>query len=219
MVDLGSLPDRTFVAVLFDMDGTLVDSTPAVERSWQTWATEYDLPRDALQQAHGIPAATTARNLLPPELVDEAIERITAIELADTDGVIALPGSIEALTVLDDSQRAIVTSCPDDLFELRMRIAEIPMPSVCVTVERVQRGKPAPDPYLLAAELLGVDPRDCLVVEDAVGGLESARAAGCATLALTTTTPRELLEADGHAATLADVAFSLERDGIRISPA
>lgn len=213
---MGPLADRTFAAVLFDMDGTLVDSTPAVQRSWAIWAAEFGLTPEDLAQAHGIPAATTARNLIAADRVEAAIARIDEIELADLDGVVPLPGASDALDAVSDRRRAIATSCTRPLFEVRMKAAGLAHPAVTVTVDDVERGKPAPDPFLRAAELLGVDPKECLVVEDAPGGLAAAKAAGCATLAVTTTASADHLDADAAVADLSQVRFVESADGVTV---
>lgn len=199
---------RRFDAVLFDLDGTLVDSTPAVTRSWLTWARAEAVDSTRLRGFHGHPAAQIVAALVAPERVAAATRRIDALELADTDGVVALPGAVDALAALHPRRHAIVTSCSRALAGVRIAAAGLPRPGVVVTVDDVERGKPAPDPYLLGARRLGVDPADCLVVEDAPGGLASARAAGCATLAVTTTHTAEELDADVVVACLSDVEWA-----------
>jgi mannitol-1-/sugar-/sorbitol-6-phosphatase len=221
---LGGLEDRDFAAVLFDMDGTLIDSTPNVVRSWVRWAQEEGIDPRRLAGFHGVPARSIVEHLLPAERVDAAVTRIDELELADTDGITVLPGALEALqalsTVGDGPDRcAIATSCTVPLARARISATAIPAPRVVVTADDVARGKPHPDPYLLAAQRLSVDPADCLVVEDAPGGLESARAAGCATLALTTTTAPADLFADAVVATLADVTLTVAGARVRINPA
>lgn len=215
---LGPLAERTFAAVLFDLDGTLVDSTAAVVRSWVRWAQEEGLDPAALQGFHGIPAAGIIEALLPQERREAAEARITALELADVDGIALLPGAAEALAALAPRHCAIATSCTRDLALARIAASSLAVPRVVVTVDDVVRGKPHPDPYLEAARRLGADPRECLVVEDAPGGLRSARAAGCATLAVTTTTPAPHLSADAVVADLAAVRFTSGVTGVTLTP-
>lgn len=214
----GSLPglgDRRFAAVIFDMDGTLIDSTPAVLRSWTTWAIEHGVTAEDLAGYHGVPSAGVVRAVVAAEHHETAIARIEELELADVDDIIALPGAADALAGLVGARTAIATSCTRGLFEARLGAAGLTPPTVVITVDDVERGKPAPDPFLAAAEALGVAPADCLVVEDAPKGIEAARAAGCAVLAVTTTsTPTELVGADVVIGTLADVAFRPGRDEI-----
>lgn len=215
-VGLGRLAEEEFEAVLFDMDGTLIDSTPAVVRSWTTWAAEHGLaPKDLLVH-HGVPSAGVVRAILPVERQEAAIARITELELTDVDDIAVLPGAAEALAALGGAKNAIATSCTVPLAAARIRAAGLVAPSVLITVDDVANGKPAPDPYLAAARRLGVDPARCLVVEDAVKGLEAARAAGCFSLAVVTTTPEDELEADGVVPDLAAVRFVVDGDRIRV---
>jgi len=176
-------------AVLFDMDGTLVDSDGAVERSWLSWGEEYRVDGPAAYaMAHGSPSATTVRKLLP-HLADEDLRRASARQLElqydDLADVVAAPGAVELLAVLArrDLPWAVVTSADARLAKARLGAAGI-APPVLVTTDDVAAGKPDPAGYLRAAELLGVDPASCLVVEDAEVGLEAARAAGARTAAL-----------------------------------
>ena len=186
--------------LFFDLDGTLIDSIGAVERSWLTWATEYGLAPEQLLGFHGVPAAGEIAQLLPHldvEAQAASMRRVEALEVADTDGIIVLPGAAEALDALVDggAHVAIVTSCTDPLLEARLSATGLRRPETVVTASMVERGKPHPDPFLLAAERLGVAPEDCLVVEDAVAGLQSARAAGLTgALAVLHTTAAEVLE-------------------------
>jgi sugar-phosphatase len=207
----GSLEGRTIAAVQFDMDGTLIDSIPVVIRSWLRWAQEEGVDPRRLAGFHGVPARGVIAALLPPDRVDAAFDRIEAIEIADTDGITILPGALEALAALtgEVERCAIATSCTRPLADTRLATTGLPAPRVVVTASDVTRGKPYPEPFLLAAEGLGVDPADCLVVEDAPGGLEAGRAAGCATLAVSTTTAAADLVADAVVETLADVRFSV----------
>lgn len=218
------LSERTFGAVLFDMDGTLIDSIGAVQRSWITWAGEHDLDVSRLQGFHGVPAAGVIAALRPDLDADgqaEAVRRIEALEVADTEGIVILPGAAEALEdlAIGGAKVAIVTSCTDPLAESRIAATGLRHPEVVVTASQVERGKPHPDPFLLAARLLDVDPADCLVVEDAVSGLQAARAAGLTgALAVLHTTPREQLVpyADLVVPGLDAVRFAVDESG-RIS--
>jgi HAD superfamily hydrolase (TIGR01509 family) len=180
---------RDIVAVLFDMDGTLVDSDAAVERAWTTWATERGLdPREAITLAHGSPSEPTVRAMLPH--LDEAGIKAAAarqmdLQYEDLDDVVAAPGAHELIAVLDkrDIPWAVVTSADQRLARGRLGAAGIE-PPVLVTVDQISRGKPDPAGYLEAARQLGVDPAKCLVVEDADVGLVAGKAAGAYTAAL-----------------------------------
>lgn len=217
---LDTLENRTFEAVIFDMDGTLIDSTPAVIRAWQIWGEEHEVPPAELLQHHGMPSAAVVTRLLPEERRLRAIERINELELGDVEGIVVLPGAAEALASLRNARNAIATSCTIPLAKARIDAAGLTPPSIMITADDVEHGKPAPDPYLAAARQLGVEPGRCLVVEDAPAGLTSARAAGCATLAVITTTARELLDADAVVPDLSYVRFSVDGAGlIRVTPA
>jgi sugar-phosphatase len=215
---LGPLDGRPFAAVVFDMDGTLIDSTTVVVRSWLRWAQEHGVDPRRLEGFHGVPAAAIVAELLPRHRHDDAVARITEIELADTDGIDVLPGAAEALAALAPDHSAIATSCTAPLAAARIAASGLVAPRVLVTADDVERGKPHPDPFLLAAQRLGVDPADCLVVEDAPGGLQAARAAGCATLAVTTTTEREALVADAVVTDLSQVVFTRTASQVSLSP-
>ncbi len=213
--DLSALEGRTFDAVLFDLDGTLIDSTPAVVRSWVTWAHEHDLDPRSLEGNHGVPAAQIVASVLPAHQVPAGLQRIVEIEVADVEGILVLPGSLDALAALAGAC-AVVTSCTRVLAEARIAATGLPAPSVVVTADDVTTGKPDPAPYLLGARLLGVDPSRCLVVEDAPKGLLAGSLAGAATLAVTTTTPADQLGADAVVTDLSDVRFTASADGVRV---
>ncbi|MEU7584813.1 HAD-IA family hydrolase [Micromonospora sp. NPDC049230] len=176
-------------AVLFDMDGTLVDSDAAVERAWERWAAEYGIDSSAaLALAHGSPADRTIRRLLPAlddATVAGAAARQLALQYDDLSDVVATPGARELLGTLARLMLpwAVVTSADTRLAEARLGAAGIVAP-VLVTVEDVRVGKPDPEGYLRAAALLNVPVARCLVVEDAEVGLRAGRAAGAMTAAL-----------------------------------
>jgi sugar-phosphatase len=204
---------RTFDAILFDMDGTLISSIAAVDRSWSQWAGEHGFDPTTFRISHGTPARTLVERLLPPEAVDAAVARIDEIEIADVDGVLLLDGAAELLAALPPERVAIVTSCTRDLAHARIAATGLEVPAVVVTADDVQNGKPDPEPFALGAARLGLDPARCLVVEDAPAGLASGRAAGCATLAVSGTHELEALEADAHAASVASVSVQVAADG------
>jgi sugar-phosphatase len=204
---------RPFDAVLFDMDGTLIDSLASVERSWRTWAREYGVQPHLLLGWHGVPSRQIAAGLLAEALVEPAAQRIEELEVADTAGIVVLPGAVEALVATGD-RGAVVTSCTAPLAAARIAATRLPVPQIVVTASDVEHGKPAPDPYLLGARLLGVDPARCLVVEDAASGVTAGRAAGCATLGVLTGHPDQELGAEVVVASLADVRFATGEDGV-----
>jgi sugar-phosphatase len=183
------LPDRLFSAFLFDMDGTILTSIKAAERVWGQWAASHGLDVDAfLPTIHGKRTEETIRALALPG-VDPVREAafITRAEIEDVAGVEAIRGVADFLASLPRERWAIVTSAPRLLAEARIAAAGLPTPSVLVAAEDVERGKPAPDPFLLGARKLGVPPADCLVFEDTLAGLQSAAAAGMASIVVTAT--------------------------------
>jgi mannitol-1-/sugar-/sorbitol-6-phosphatase len=185
------------LGLLFDMDGVLVDSTPAVARVWTSWALEHGLdPQDIVRRAHGRPSMTTIRELLPDADHGAENKEVERRELADVDGVVPLPGALRLLETLPTERWAIATSCTRPLAHVRIRAGGLPVPKHLITADDVTRGKPDPDPYLKAAASLGVRPQDCIVVEDAPAGIRAGKSSGARVLALrTTATDAELSSA------------------------
>jgi sugar-phosphatase len=185
-------------ALLFDMDGVLIDSTPAVARVWHGWALEHGFdPETVVHKAHGRPSRVTIRELLPNsdiELEDREIERR---EMEDLDGVVLLPGARQLLNALPPDRWTIATSSTRPLAEVRLRTAGVPIPKMLVTSNEVKIGKPDPEPYLKAAAKLGFAASDCIVVEDAPAGVRAGKAAGARVIAFTTTMTRDKLEDAG----------------------
>jgi sugar-phosphatase len=194
--DADAVLGRVFQAVLFDMDGTLVDSTLAVNRSWHQWADEMNLGARFGGVQHGRPGREVIADLVSPDQVESSFARVNELELADTSGITVLPGAAELMASLPDERRAIVTSCPSVLCHIRLASAGFAIPATVVTVEDTVKGKPAPDPFLEAADRLGVDARQCVVIEDAPAGLAAGRAAGCATIGVVGTHSASELDAD-----------------------
>ncbi|MGN6325153.1 HAD-IA family hydrolase [Pseudolysinimonas sp.] len=168
-------------AALFDMDGTLLDSSAAVEGSWTMFAEEYDLdPADVLAAVHGVRAVDSIARWVPADEVDAATRKLIDREMSLTDGIVEIAGAAELLRALADATlpAAIVTSAPRELAIVRLEAAGLPIPTVFVTGDDVDRGKPAPDCYLLAAERIGAEPARCVVFEDAEAGIRAGLAAG-----------------------------------------
>jgi sugar-phosphatase len=167
-------------AILFDMDGTLVDSTAVVEEVWARFATRYGLDvREILKTSHGRQMVDTVRRWAP-EGTDVAAEcrELAGYEILQTEGIVSLPGAAAFANALPPRTTALVTSAPRDLAVDRMRLAGFDLPDVVVSAEDVEHGKPDPSCYLRAAELLGVSPDEAIVFEDAEAGIRSALAAG-----------------------------------------
>src|SRR5467141_2304679 len=185
--------------LLFDLDGVLVDSTPAVARAWAGWAREhgFDEPDEVVKKAHGRPSISTIRELLPR--ADHAAEdrEMERREIADVEGVVPLPGAMELLQALPLERWAIVTSCTRPLAGVRIRAAGLPKPRYLVTSTDVKHGKPDPEPYLKGAQLLDVSASECIVIEDAPAGIQAGKAAGARVVALRTTASDAELEQAG----------------------
>jgi mannitol-1-/sugar-/sorbitol-6-phosphatase len=184
-------------AVILDVDGTLVDSTPAVERIWRAWSAEYGLdPVAVLRDAHGRRSEDTIRELLPADMVEYAVRRQQTLELEDLADIAAMPGARDLLSRLARSGQvrwALATSLNRRLLVARMAAAGLPVPATVVTGELVVNGKPDPEGYLLAARELGLPARECVVVEDAPAGVIAAKAAGATVVAVTHTFPADIL--------------------------
>jgi sugar-phosphatase len=167
-------------AILFDMDGTLVDSTVVVEQVWARFAERFGLDLAViLETSHGRRMEDSIARFGPAGVdVDEVKKDLSDFEFVTTDGVVAVPGAAEFVRGLPADGIALVTSAGRELATMRMRSVGVPIPDVVVTAEDVDRGKPHPDPYLAAATALGVDPADAIVFEDAYAGIESGLAAG-----------------------------------------
>lgn len=183
------LRERVFEALLFDMDGTVLTSILAAERVWTSWAVAHGLDVEAfLPTIHGVRAVETIRRLALPGVDAEAeAAAITTREMEDLTGVEAIAGAAAFLTSLPPERWAIVTSAPRELALRRLSAAGLPIPSVIVTAEDVELGKPAPDCFVRAAEMLGFAVADCIVFEDAPAGIEAAKTAGATIVVVTAT--------------------------------
>jgi sugar-phosphatase len=205
---------RVVRAVLFDLDGVLVESRDATERVWLAWARKNGIDDKELRSAmHGVRSVEVVRALRPEsDFVAEAQE-IETRQAEDTDGLRPIRGAAEALLALREDRVAVVTSATRALATARLDAAGLRAPEVIVHAEDVSRGKPDPEGYLAAASRLGVDPAEALVVEDAPAGIEAGRAAGAATVAVTSThAAEELAAADVVIPTLEPLPAVLARD-------
>ncbi|MDI3420268.1 HAD-IA family hydrolase [Streptomyces luteolus] len=205
-------------ALLFDNDGTLISSMESVYRCWRRWAEEYGISAADFERVelHGRPAVEIIAELLPEERIPGALKRIEQLEVEDVaGGVVLLPGSKELLASLPRDRWAVVTSATRPLAEARLHEVGVDFPAM-VAADDITRGKPDPEPFLLAAEKLGVDPARCVVFEDAPAGLQSGRAAGMTTVALTTTHTAEELSADVVVADLSAVSAQAVEGGVEI---
>ncbi|MFJ2114836.1 HAD-IA family hydrolase [Streptomyces sp. NPDC087850] len=204
-------------ALLFDNDGTLVSSLESVTRCWSRWTREYEIPAEDFARVglHGRPAAEIVADLLPADRVADAVARIERLEVDDAGGTVLLPGSADLLAALPAERWAVVTSASRRLADARLGQVGI-RPKTLVAADDVTRGKPDPEPFLLGARMLGVDPARCVVFEDAPAGLAAARAAGMRTVALTTTHDRSELVADVVVPDLSYVSVQVTAGGVEI---
>ena len=175
-------------AVLFDLDGVLVDSRAVIERIWRAWAERHHVDADHLLSiAHGRRTRETLQQVAPHLALDAEVDWLDSAEVADVGGLVEVPGARRLLASLPPDAWAIVTSCHLLLAERRLRAAGIPFPDVIVTSENVSAGKPAPEGYLLGAKRLGRRPERCVVFEDAPPGIAAGRSAGAKVIGVSTT--------------------------------
>jgi mannitol-1-/sugar-/sorbitol-6-phosphatase len=196
-------------AILFDLDGVLMDSRVAVERAWERWATGHGIdPIAVLAQAHGRRTIDTIRAIAPLLDIEAEARLLEVAESVDFDGVTTLPGAAELLEALPAGSWTVVTSGTRALATGRLAHGGLPIPERLITAEDVERGKPDPQPYLAGAAALGIDSADCLVIEDAPAGIEAGKAAGMTVIALVTTFEASaLVAADYVVGSLSDVVL------------
>jgi mannitol-1-/sugar-/sorbitol-6-phosphatase len=211
----------TCSALLFDLDGVLIDSTPAVERVWHQWALEHGFnPDEVVASAHGRPSLATVRDYLPN--ADHAAENreVERREIADLAGVVPLPGAVALLASLPPDRWTIVTSCTRRLAEIRIKAAGLPLPTRMVTSTDITHGKPHPEPYLKGASLLGFPAAQCVVIEDAPAGIRAGKSAAARVIALQTTAPPAALReagADWILNNCADIRVISSRPGLTLT--
>ncbi len=204
-------------AVLFDMDGTLVDSTCVVERAWGWWAKRHDIPLEAvLSFSHGRPTIATMEHFLPGR--DHALELEEMDHYEDTalEGIVAVPGAMQVVRALQKHPWAIVTSAWRTVAQARVAAAGLPIPKVIVPADEIRNGKPDPEGFLRGAELLGVPPEACLVFEDTHPGIEAGMKAGMQVVATLTTVPFNQLRHRPLIRDFRDVAIRPEGDLLKV---
>ena len=204
--------------LLFDMDGVLISSIASVERAWRRWAKLYELPdADTFEVPHGVRARDIILQLRPGVDLEKAVQVIEEIEVNDVADLKVLPGVKALLEALPPDRWAIVTSSTQRLLLARLKAAGLPLPQKIISGDMVVRGKPDPEPYRRGAELLGLRPDQCVVVEDAPSGVGSGKAAGSLALAvLGTHSAEELNLADWIIGSLEDLAFTARPDGLEL---
>ncbi len=185
-------------ALLFDMDGVLINSTPAVARVWRSWAMEHGFnPEEVVARAHGRPSLTTVREFLPHANHEAENREVERREIEDLEGVVPLPGALDLLANLPEDRWTIVTSCTRPVAEVRIRAAGLPLPKKLITSNDITHGKPHPEPYLKGASVLGFPPVECIVVEDVPAGVRAGKAAGAKVIAFKTTVEESALREGG----------------------
>jgi mannitol-1-/sugar-/sorbitol-6-phosphatase len=203
---------RTFTcsAILFDLDGVLVDSTGSVDRQWRIWARERNIDEEKVMAiAHGVRAIEVIRTIAPHLDAEAELRTLESREAADHDRVNVMPGAVDLVRSLPEDRRAVVTSGSRMLATARLQLAGIPATKVMVTADDVVNGKPNPEPYLRGAELLGMNPAECVVIEDAPAGIRAAHAAGMKVIGLTSTYPASALsEADAVVQKLSQIKIA-----------
>lgn len=205
--------------ILFDLDGVLIDSTPCVTRVWRAWASEHGLDPDyVVHVAHGRRSIETIRKVAPNLDTEQQNREVERREMEDTDGIVVFEGAIDLLRALPADAWTIVTSGTRALAAKRMLVGGIPVPPNFVSADEVTLGKPNPEPYLMGASCLGIQPSSALVVEDAPSGIRAAHAAGMKVFALPTTYPEnEVREEDVILRFLAQLRVSVAgTDGTRL---
>ncbi len=208
------MPSFHCSAILFDLDGVLVDSTLAVAEQYTIWARENGLdPAEVMKAAHGVRTVEVIRRVAPHLDAEAETKKIEDRE-AVVANIIAMPGAVDLLHSIPKGRWCVVTSGTRFLATTRMRKFGIPVPDVLVTADDVKQGKPDPEPYRKGAELLKVDPATCVVVEDAPAGIRSAHAAGMKVISLPSTYPEaELHEADAIVPALSGIHVTLDGTG------
>jgi len=175
-------------ALLFDLDGVLINSTPAVARVWRRWAVEHGFdPEEVVARAHGRPSLTTVREYLPNADHEAENLEVERREIDDLEGVVPLPGALDLLASLPEDRWTIVTSCTRPLAEVRIKAAGLPLPRKLITSNDIHHGKPHPEPYRKGASVLGFPAEECVVLEDVPAGVRAGKSAGAMVIAFTTT--------------------------------
>jgi sugar-phosphatase len=204
------MPTFTCSAILFDLDGVLVDSTRAVDREWRAWAARKGVDGDAIMAiAHGVRTVEVIRWVAPHLDAELEASLIESEEAEDKEGVVVMPGAVELVQSIPDGRWGVVTSGSRLLASTRLEYCGIPVPRVLITSDDVTHGKPHPEPYLKGAEGLGFPPTDCLVIEDAPAGIQSGLSGGMKVVGITSTyAAAKLVQADAVIGKLREIHVS-----------
>ena len=212
------MPDFFCSAILFDLDGVLVDSTRAVDREWRAWAARKGVDGDAVMAiAHGVRTIEVIRRVAPHLDAGAEAAAIENHEAHDQSGVVVMPGAVDLVKSIPGGRWGVVTSGTRLLASNRLRYCGLPVPEVLVTSDDVVNGKPDPEPYLKGAERMGLRPGECLVIEDAPAGIASARAGGMKVIGMASTyDPAKLADADAVVRRFAQISVSGDGNGLRV---
>jgi len=206
-------------AILFDLDGVLVDSTGSVTRQWRRWAEDNNIdPQRVLDIAHGVRTIEIVRRLAPHIDAEAEALMLEKREAADQEGVSVMSGAADLLSSIPEGRWCVVTSGTRYLATARLKLGNLPIPSVLVSADDVSKGKPDPEPYLTGARLLGVNPTECLVIEDAPAGIRAAHAGGMKAIGITSTYPASgLQESDAVIQTLSQIKVESVGGKLRVT--
>ena len=198
-------------AILFDLDGTLIESTLYIERLWQDWGLQHGVaPQYMSEVMHGRRAVEIVGSVAPHLPVEDEVYALETAEIVQMEGMKSYPGAKELLSALPRGKWAIATSGSLRVASARLNYANLPTPDVFVTANDVRAGKPAPDAYLLAAHRLSAKPSQCVVVEDTPAGIQAGKAAGMKVIGIASTRSRDLLrQADVIVQRLADIKLNI----------
>ena len=215
------MPHTSFLkeAILFDLDGVLVDSRLPVERAWRNWARKHSLdPQLVVPAAQGRKCVDTVRHFAPSSDIDRESAQVEEEEANDLTGLCAVTGARELIQRLSPGRWAVCTSGTEKVARARLLAAGIPLPEILITAEQVSKGKPDPEPYIRTAQNLGFLPLACLVIEDSPAGILSAKSAGIHTIGVTTTHPAAALAmADALAPDLSAISISYSGELLKIA--
>jgi len=212
------MPTFHCAAILFDLDGVLVDSTGSVSRQWTIWATGHGIdPPKVVKFAHGVRSVEVIRHFAPTLDAEAETRKLEAREADDIDGVAVMPGAAALLRSLPRNRWCVVTSGTRHLAVARLKLAELPEPKALVSADEVTNGKPHSEPYIKGAQMVDFEPSTCLVIEDAPAGIRSAHAAGMKAIAMTSTYGAEdLREADVVVSSLSEILVRFDGAGLEV---
>jgi mannitol-1-/sugar-/sorbitol-6-phosphatase len=198
VVKTRTMPTFHSSAILFDLDGVLVDSTRSVDRQWRVWARSKSVDEEKIIAiAHGVRAIEVIRQIAPHLNAEAEVRELESLEAQDREDVVVMPGALALVRAIPENRWCVVTSGTRHLASTRLAMVGLPIPRILVTADDVAHGKPHPEPYLKGAELLGFSPGNCLVIEDAPAGIQAAHAGGMRVIGLMSTFPAAALsEAD-----------------------